>query len=230
MAAASTALRLCARALARPRPTPALHSTRPLLHRALTTTVLRWRSANTPDDGEEEPAEEYDFVGSMLADVPEEERTAEMEAEMQQLGSQLEKQEADMHRGLDEESDALFKEPRPQRDSFWFDEEDDDPATADIEGEDFDEDDIPTMAHGKLDELREHRHYARIVAWEMPMLASTLSPASPFCFRSLLCIRITNEGDQNSQSPSSPPGTTRSSATATRPTSASPTPRSARSS
>lgn len=28
------------------------------------------------------------------------------------------------------------------------------------------------MAHGKLEEVREMRHYARLAVWEMPLLAS----------------------------------------------------------
>jgi hypothetical protein len=35
-----------------------------------------------------------------------------------------------------------------------------------------DDDDIPTLAHGELEHHREMRHYARLAAWEMPMLSS----------------------------------------------------------
>jgi hypothetical protein len=67
-------------------------------------------------------------------------------------------------------------EPKPDRQSYWFDEEDDDPQTHDIDGWDtFEEDDIMSVAHGKLDELREQRHYARLAAWEMPLLSSKFS-------------------------------------------------------
>ena len=134
-----------------------------------------------------------------------------------------------MHKSLDEESITLFKEPRPLKDSFWFDEEDDDSMTHDIVGEDFDEDDIPTVAHGKLDELRERRHYARIVAWEMPMLSS-MSPSPRIPIAGCPGSAVYTDCTQNSPSPSSPQTTTSPSASATRPTSASTTPRSARSS
>lgn len=40
------------------------------------------------------------------------------------------------------------------------------------EFEEDDEDDIPTLAHGELEHHREMRHYARLAAWEMPMLSS----------------------------------------------------------
>jgi small subunit ribosomal protein S35 len=35
------------------------------------------------------------------------------------------------------------------------------------------EDDISTLAHGELEQHREWRHYARLAAWEMPLLSST---------------------------------------------------------
>jgi len=36
-----------------------------------------------------------------------------------------------------------------------------------------DHDDITTLGHGELEKHREMRHYARLAAWEMPLLAST---------------------------------------------------------
>jgi hypothetical protein len=64
-------------------------------------------------------------------------------------------------------------EKRGDATSYWWDEDDDDLQTADVEGWDtFNEDDIMSVAHGKLDELREYRHYARLAAWEMPLLSS----------------------------------------------------------
>lgn len=40
------------------------------------------------------------------------------------------------------------------------------------EDEDFEGDDISSTAHGELEQHREIREYARIAAWEMPMLSS----------------------------------------------------------
>lgn len=37
-----------------------------------------------------------------------------------------------------------------------------------------DDDDINSLAHGELEQHREMRHYARLVAWEMPLLSSML--------------------------------------------------------
>ena len=65
---------------------------------------------------------------------------------------------------------------RPKKESFWNDEEQDTDVVWDQEsGEDaFNEDDITSMAHAKLEEHREHREYARIAIWEMPLLSSKL--------------------------------------------------------
>jgi small subunit ribosomal protein S35 len=39
-----------------------------------------------------------------------------------------------------------------------------------------DQDDITTLAHGELEQHREMRYYARLAAWEMPLLSSKRSP------------------------------------------------------
>ena len=41
-------------------------------------------------------------------------------------------------------------------------------------GDDEEEGDISSLAHGELEKHREQREYARLAAWEMPMLSSTL--------------------------------------------------------
>ena len=40
------------------------------------------------------------------------------------------------------------------------------------EDEEFEGDDISSLAHGELEQHREMREYARIAAWEMPLLTS----------------------------------------------------------
>lgn len=42
----------------------------------------------------------------------------------------------------------------------------------DIEEDDSEHDDLTPLAHGELEQHREIRHYARLAAWEMPLLAS----------------------------------------------------------
>lgn len=54
---------------------------------------------------------------------------------------------------------------------------DPDPWEEDGQLED-DHDDITSLGHGELEKHREMRHYARLAAWEMPLLASMF--ALPF--------------------------------------------------
>lgn len=49
------------------------------------------------------------------------------------------------------------------------------------EDEEFEGDDITSLGHGELEQHREIRHYARIAAWEMPLLSSTRLFPSPPC-------------------------------------------------
>ena len=44
------------------------------------------------------------------------------------------------------------------------------------EDEEFEGDDISSLGHGELEQHREMRDYARIAAWEMPLLSSMLPP------------------------------------------------------
>ena len=46
------------------------------------------------------------------------------------------------------------------------------------EDEEYKGDDISSLAHGELEQHREKREYARIAAWEMPLLSSTSSTRS----------------------------------------------------
>lgn len=72
-------------------------------------------------------------------------------------------------RDLDDALKKIEYGERPDRSSLWYDDED--PYTHTDE-DPFDEDDITSMAHGKLEEVKEMRHYARLAVWEMPLLAS----------------------------------------------------------
>lgn len=60
-----------------------------------------------------------------------------------------------------------------RRGHLWHDPEDFDSVQEDLDP--FDEDDMTSLAHNKLDELREQRHFNRLAVWEMPLLASTYS-------------------------------------------------------
>jgi small subunit ribosomal protein S35 len=50
-----------------------------------------------------------------------------------------------------------------------------DPVDGFPDDEEDNEEDITSLAHGELEHHREMRHYARLAAWEMPMLSSKCS-------------------------------------------------------
>ena len=78
-------------------------------------------------------------------------------------------------RAMHKETEVLRRSLRPKRGAFWNeDEPDSDLITDEIGEDDFEEDDMMSMAHPKLEEHREYREYARIAVWEMPLLSRTL--------------------------------------------------------
>ncbi len=62
------------------------------------------------------------------------------------------------------------REPKITPGFFALEEENDDPG----EDPDFESDDISSLAHGELEEHREMREFARVIAWDMPLLFSRL--------------------------------------------------------
>lgn len=64
-------------------------------------------------------------------------------------------------------------ERQPRNDGFFAMGEEREDTGPDDE---FQEDDISSIAHGELDQHREIREYARLAGWEMPLLASTCFP------------------------------------------------------
>ncbi|KAI0393354.1 mitochondrial ribosomal subunit protein-domain-containing protein [Xylariaceae sp. FL0594] len=78
---------------------------------------------------------------------------------------------------------------------FWESEEDDPDLRGDKSTEmtdEFDEDDIMSIAHGKLEEHREYREYARIAAWQMPLLSKLVTPFEPPTAQQPLRFRYTS--------------------------------------
>lgn len=71
---------------------------------------------------------------------------------------------------------APLRRPVPKpKGTFWnVDEKDTEMITNEVGEDEFDEDEITSMGHAKLEEHREFREYARIAVWEMPLLASEL--------------------------------------------------------
>lgn len=101
-------------------------------------------------------------------------------SEQKAIFDELEK-EIDLLDNAITEATAVPK--KMKKETFWGeDEEDPDMLVEDIDDEEPADDDIMSMAHGKLEEFREYREYARVAAWQMPLLASQLPPNcfSPF--------------------------------------------------
>lgn len=72
---------------------------------------------------------------------------------------------------IDKEYPMRFDDVREKRVGFWGDEEDDEFALVEDADEEFNDDDITSMAHAELEVHREIREYARIAAWDMPFLS-----------------------------------------------------------
>ncbi|KAL8909062.1 MAG: hypothetical protein Q9207_000396 [Kuettlingeria erythrocarpa] len=60
------------------------------------------------------------------------------------------------------------------------------------EDDEFDGDDITSTAHGELEQHREIRDYARIAAWEMPLLSKLAKPFEPPSLQKPLRFRYTS--------------------------------------
>lgn len=82
-------------------------------------------------------------------------------AEIEKSVSQLEKDEP-----------MRFEDVREKRAGFWAEEEDDEFGLVEDADEDFNDDEITSMAHAEVELHREIREYARIAAWDMPFLSS----------------------------------------------------------
>ncbi|KAI9813617.1 MAG: 37S ribosomal protein S24, mitochondrial [Pycnora praestabilis] len=67
--------------------------------------------------------------------------------------------------------------PRVDRDGYMAMGELDEQGTGN--DDEFNEDDITALAHGELEQHREMREYARLAAWEMPLLSKLAKPFIP---------------------------------------------------
>ncbi|KAI0134700.1 mitochondrial ribosomal subunit protein-domain-containing protein [Xylariales sp. AK1849] len=95
-------------------------------------------------------------------------------------------------KAFDEVTSKINRPVRIHKRSFWGeDEEDPDLVSEDMDEDDFGEDDIMSMAHGKLEEHREYREYARIAAWQMPLLSKLARPFEPPTAEECLRFRYT---------------------------------------
>lgn len=80
---------------------------------------------------------------------------------------------------VDRESEIRFEDVKDPGRGFWANEEDDELAQTEDGDDAFNDDEITSMAHAELELHREIREYARIAAWDMPLLSSTFSQLCP---------------------------------------------------
>jgi small subunit ribosomal protein S35 len=158
---------------------------KPHAQRAFTTSTIRWARE---EDQRQDDAEEDDFgpielkkLEAALAEASTPEGLKQLDQLAKENGynsiDHYLQNELEWHPGWASEDRSVLEDitrddkgERPNKQSFWFDEED--PETNTEELEEFDEDDITSMAHGKLDEIRDMRQYARLAVWELPLLSS----------------------------------------------------------
>jgi small subunit ribosomal protein S35 len=95
-----------------------------------------------------------------------------------ELDEEIDMEVAEMSREVDREVEPLRYldyRARGQEVGFWADDEDDEFGQVEDDDDDFEEEDITSVAHSELEVHREMREYARIVAWDMPLLKSKLA-------------------------------------------------------
>src|SRR5690606_10063030 len=73
---------------------------------------------------------------------------------------------------IDREIPMPFTDPKPKNLGLWGDSEEDEFALVEDDDDEFRNDDISSIAHAELEQHREIREYARIAAWDMPLLSS----------------------------------------------------------
>lgn len=191
MATGVKSMRLCLRAF-RHVPAPRRVGTRIYVaRRSFSSTPMQWHPAAKKDDADElEVDEEEDEI-----DTAEMERS--LQAALRDPDIDLQASTRTQEQILGSASAILSKAQRPPRihlsKTFWHEEEDDPDLITDERDEDeFDEDDIMSLAHGKLEEFREYREYARIAAWEMPLLSKLARPFEPPTAQEPLRFRYTS--------------------------------------
>ncbi|OOQ87196.1 putative 37S ribosomal protein Rsm24 [Penicillium brasilianum] len=101
----------------------------------------------------------------LVADFNNLEKRAAAFAEIQKSVDQIDKQE-----------DIRFEDVRGKVRGFWAEDDGDEMAQVEDGDEDIQDDEITSMAHAEMELHREMREYARIAAWDMPMLSKLAKP------------------------------------------------------
>lgn len=174
MASAVQPMRLCLRvasrrAIAHSNPTTRPRSRQNLTNRPFSSTSLQ-RQASAKNNKEEDDDDKYEKEEPV--------DPAEMQRHMAEYYKDPDYEQA---RQLQE---SVFSElgknlhlalqlPIKRERFFWMDNEtEDDNLVHENDDEQFEEDDITSIGHAKFEEFREQREYARIAAWQMPLLSS----------------------------------------------------------
>lgn len=75
-------------------------------------------------------------------------------------------------RKLERDEPFRLEAPLTKAKGFWAEDDEDEFAQVEDGDEDVEDDEISSMAHAEMELHREMRQYARIAAWDMPMLSS----------------------------------------------------------
>ncbi|GLA49983.1 37S ribosomal protein S24, mitochondrial [Aspergillus niger] len=131
----------------------------------------------SPDFLSKEEREQYDLMSpeerqefdeanrALVSEYNDPEARAAMFAELDKEVFQIERQ-----------TYLRFEEPKIRSNGFWAEDEPDDLALVEDGDEDFNDDEMTSMAYAQLEQHREIREYARIAAWDMPLLSKLAKP------------------------------------------------------
>ncbi|KAI0885586.1 mitochondrial ribosomal protein [Annulohypoxylon maeteangense] len=193
MASGVQSIRLCIQAF-RHSPAPRKAGARVYVaRRPFSSIPPRWRSATRKNDTEDQ--EEYEGEDDDDVDPVELERS--FRSVLKNSGADVEALTRFHEQTIGATAPILSRAQKLPtgnlRKSFWQAGEDDPDLIVDDQDEDvFEEDDILGMAHSKLEEFREHREYARLAAWEMPLLSKLARPFEPPTAEEPLRFRYTS--------------------------------------
>ncbi|KAK0644496.1 mitochondrial ribosomal subunit protein-domain-containing protein [Cercophora newfieldiana] len=186
MATTANSLRLCVRARNQISGLKNAPLQSALTRRALSTTPAKWAEKGTSGDaGDAGPTKFYDTTGDVLKDLAKvSKRQGRAANRMLEKWDQLPAEEVakldKLTKEVIQETAAIRRPTKVSKTAFWNEAEPDTDLITDEVGEDdFEENDMTSMAHGKLEEHREYREYARIAVWEMPLLAKFAKPFQP---------------------------------------------------
>ncbi|KAJ5990036.1 hypothetical protein N7499_010562 [Penicillium canescens] len=103
---------------------------------------------------------------------------------------------------IDKAEDLRFEDIRPRTPGFWAEDDPDEMAQVEDGDEEVNDDEITSMAHTEMELHREMREYARITAWDMPMLSKLAKPFSLPPANHILRFRYTTYmGEQHPAEP-----------------------------